>query len=126
MKAQDDYWSYEAILARQLAIFEKHDAKQRALATQTKAEKAKAKLEKQPLENVLKADAQSSRKAIERTEEAFREAWDIARHREVVELANTRAIEHAWAQQQLERMADRRYDPTGNWGKPNYKTDPND
>src|SRR6516165_210864 len=104
MKAQDEYLSYEAILARQLAIFEKHDAKQRALATQTKAEKAKAKLEKQPLENVLKADAQSSRKAIERTEEAFREAWDIARHREVVELANTRAIEHAWAQQQLERM----------------------
>ena len=129
MKEADDYWSYEAILARQLAIFERHDAKQRALATQTKGEKAVAKLAKQPLETVLKADAQSSAKAIELTEWEMREAQeqrDRARYREIVEAANTRAIEHAWAQRQLDAIAERRYDPTGNWGKPNYKTNVND
>jgi hypothetical protein len=107
----------EAFVARLLAIRAKPKPKATA---QERAQQAFVPT----LEVMVKANAQSNRRVLERTqaelEEAERER-NRAAYRERVEIANFQAIELAYAQRQAEALAARRYDPTGNWGPPNYR-----
>jgi hypothetical protein len=78
---------------------------------------------------MVKANTQSNRRALERTkaelEEAERKRNEAEYHRRA-EIANFQAIELGYAQRQAEALADRRYDPLGLWGEPNYKMHPDD
>jgi hypothetical protein len=83
----------------------------------------------QPLGIVVKANAQSDRKALERAEAELKEAERVRereRYRHLAQIVNEQAIERAYQQQQWEALAARRYDPMGLYGPPNYKTNPND
>jgi hypothetical protein len=127
MKPDNDYWTREAIRARQIAFLERHGVKlepepaTKPPTPQEKAQKAFAP----SLEAMVKANAQSNRKALERTqaelEEAERER-DRAEYARRAQIANFQAIELGYAQQQAEALAARRYDPTGNWGPANYRS----
>jgi hypothetical protein len=126
MKTGNDYWTKEAIMARQMAIFEKHGVKLEPTPKPPPTAQEKAQRAFAPsLEAMVKANAQSNRKVLERTqaelEEAERER-DRAQYRRNAEIANFHAIELGYAQRQAEALAARRYDPTGNWGPANYKT----
>jgi hypothetical protein len=122
--------TYEAILARQRALFEKWDkrklqAKPKPPTAEQKAQQAFAPT----LEAMVKANAQSNQRALDRTkselEEAERERNE-AQYRRNAEIANFQAIELGYAQRQAEALAERRYDPLGSWGPPNYKMHPDD
>jgi hypothetical protein len=127
-------FTYEAILARQNAIFERYEAKQKALAKAAAAkptaeQKATERWAARPLESVVKANNQSNQRALERTKAEMEEAERKRQQEEYVrraQIANYQAIELGYAQRQAEALAARRYDPTGNWGAPNYKTHPDD
>jgi hypothetical protein len=110
-----------------MAIFERHGIKLGpGLATKPPTPQEKAQKAFAPsLEAMVKANAQSTQRVLERTqaelEEAERER-DRAEYRQRAQIANFHAIELGYAQRQAEALAARRYDPTGNWGPPNYKT----
>jgi hypothetical protein len=103
-----------------------------ALLAELKAEaraEAKRHLPAQPLAVTLKANTQSNQRALERAEEELarvRAERDREQYRSIAELVNFQAIEQGYAQQRWEALASRRYDPTGNWGAPNYKTNADD
>jgi hypothetical protein len=118
-------FTYEAILARQLAIFEKYDAKRKLAAKPPTAQEKARQAFAPDLEIVVKANAQSNQRVLERTRAELEEAErkrNEAQYRRNAEIANFHAIELGYAQRQAEALAARRYDPTGNWGPPNYKT----
>jgi hypothetical protein len=73
---------------------------------------------------VVKSNAQANQRALDRTREELEEAERKQAKDDYVksvQWANFQAIELAYAQRQAEALADRRYDPTGIWGKPNYR-----
>jgi hypothetical protein len=127
---EDRLMTKEAILARYMAIFEKHDAKRKPTAKPKPTAEEKAQQAFAPtLEVVVKANAQSNQRALDRTKAELEEAEqerDREEYRQLAEIANFQAIELGYAQRQAEALAARRYDPTGNWGAPNYKTNPDD
>jgi hypothetical protein len=125
MKTENDYWTKEAIIARQLAIINKPRPPKPKPSAEERAEKTWT----QPLSNVLRTNAQSNQRALERAEEELREAEarrEREQHRQIAEMVNHAAIEQAYALRQWEALAARRYDPLGSWGAPNYKTNPDD
>jgi hypothetical protein len=74
---------------------------------------------------VLKANTQSNQLALERAKAELEEAEaqrERERYRQLAERVNTQAIEAGYAQRQWEALAERRWDPTGNWGSPNYQS----
>jgi hypothetical protein len=94
------------------------------LRAEAKAE-AKHKLPAQPLEVVVKANAQSNQRALERAKAEMEEAERKRQQTEYVrraQIANEQAVELGYAQRQWEALAARRYDPLGVWGPANYKT----
>jgi hypothetical protein len=120
-------WNKEAYIARQLAIVAKYTKVQlKPLPTaQEKAQEAW----KPALETVLKTNAQANQRALERAEREQEEAQrqcqreDFARR---AQLANETAVELGYYQRRWDALAERRWDPTGNWGTPNYKLNPDD
>jgi hypothetical protein len=122
--------TYEAILARQNAIFERYEARQKLAAKPTPSAKAKATERwTPPLEVAAKTAVQSTQRVLERTEAELEEAQrkrNEAEYHRNAEIANFQAIELGYAQRQAEALASRRYDPLGLWGPPNYKLNPDD
>jgi hypothetical protein len=90
-REEEDYWSQEAIMARQRATIERgwqiHLAKEKAKAEA----KARGELPGRELEVAVKANTQSTRRVIERTREdlerAERERRE-AQYRATAQLAN--------------------------------------
>ena len=125
MKPTEEYlMTKEAIMARLLAIGSKPKLKPPPTA-QEKAQEAW----KPPLEALAKANHQSTKLLVERTEAEMEEAQRLREREEFVrraQVANNTAIELGYFQRQMEALAERRYDPTGNWGTPNYKLNPDD
>ena len=112
----------EAIVARLLAIGGKPQPKPTA---EQKAQQAWA----QSLEVVLKANRQSDQMALERAKEELEEAQRRRAQEEYIrhaQIANEQAAELGYLQRQWDALAERRYDPTGIWGRPNYKLHPDD
>jgi hypothetical protein len=122
MKTENDGWSKEAFIARQLAIINKPRPPK---PKPTAEERADARWS-QPLSNVLRTNAQSNQMALERAEEELREVCEREQHRKIAEMVNHTAIEQAYALRQWEALAAKRYDPLGSWGRPNYKTNLDD
>ena len=114
----------EAIMARLLAIGSKPKLKPPPTAEQ-KAERAW----KPPLEALAKANHQSTKLLVERTEAEMEEAQRQRQQEEFVrraQIANETAVELGYFQRRMEALGDRRWDPTGIWGRPNYKQHPDD
>jgi hypothetical protein len=123
---EDRLMTREAILARYMAIFNKpRPPKPKPPTAEERAQRAFAPT----LEVVVKANAQSNQRALDRTKAELEEAEckrNEAEYHHRTQIANFQAIELGFAQRQAEALAARRYDPTGNWGTPNYKTHPDD
>jgi hypothetical protein len=88
-------------------------------------EERKHRLPEQSLETALKADTQSGQRAFEFAEDELAKAQaqrDEEKYRELAQLVNYHAIEQGYAQRQWELLAERRYDPLGFYGPPNYET----
>lgn len=120
MKQHDEVFDKEAFVARLMAIGTKPKPQQKPPTAQEKA----AQAFKPTLEAVVKANAQSNQRALERTRQELEEAErerDRAEYVKRVELATFQAIELGYAQRQAEALAERRYDPMGLYGKPNYR-----
>ena len=118
----DKPWSREEFVARQLAIVAKY-AKVQLKPKPTPQEKAE-KAWKPALETLLKTNAQANQKALERAEQEQAEAQRLRQREEFArraQIANETAIELGYMQRRWDALAERRYDPTGNWGKPYYK-----
>ena len=114
----------EAIMARLLAIGSKPKLNPPPTAEQ-KAEKAW----KPPFETLAKTNRQSNKLLVERTEAEMEEAQRQRQREDFnrrAQLANETAVELGYFQRRMEALAERRYDPTGNWGPPNYKQHPDD
>ena len=114
----------EAIMARLLAIGSKPKLKPPPTAEQ-KADKAW----KPPLETLAKTNRQSNKLLVERTEAEMEEAQRQRQRDDFIrraQIANETAVELGYFQRQMEALAERRYDPTGIWGPPNYKQHPDD
>jgi hypothetical protein len=115
----------EAILARYMAIFNKPRPPKPKPTAEEKAQRSFAPT----LEAVVKANAQSNQRALDRTKAELEEAERERNEREYrrrAEIANFQAVELGYAQRQAEALAGRRYDPLGAWGPPNYKMHPDD
>ena len=108
----------EAIMARLLAIGQKPKLKPKP----TPQEKAREAW-KPTFETVLRS-TQAERRALEQAEREQEEAQRQRQRAEFIrnaQIANERAVELGYLQQQWDALAERRYDPTGNWGALNYK-----
>jgi len=111
--------SKEEFIAWQLAIVAKY-TKVQLKPKPTPAEKAREAW-KPTLEAVAKANGQSNRLLVERTEAEMEEAQRLRQREQFVQtarIANERAVELGYFQRQMEALAERRYDPTGIWGTP--------
>jgi hypothetical protein len=114
----------EAIVARLLAIGSKPKLKPPPTAEQKARE-----VWKPPLETVLTANRQSNQLALERAEQEQEEAQRLRQREQFIrnaQIANETAVELGYFQRRMEALADRRWDPTGIWGRPNYKQHPDD
>jgi hypothetical protein len=123
----DKPWSREEFVARQLAIVAKY-TKVQLKPKPTPQEKAE-KAWKPPLETVLEANRQANERALERAEREQEEAQRLRQREQFIrraQIANETAVELGYMQRQWDALADRRWDPTGNWGRPNYKTQADD
>ncbi len=117
MKPNDEKWTRDDILRMLLAPRPKPAPK----SAEQKAQEAW----KQPLAATLKAEKQSCERALRAKEDALREAQLNHQREEYhrrAEQINHSAIELAYAAQQAEALASRRYDPCGLCGEPNYKS----
>jgi hypothetical protein len=127
MNPNDKPWSREEFVARQLAIVAKY-TKVQLKPKPTPQEKAQEAW-KPPLETLANTNRQSNKLLVERTEAEMEEAQHQRQREEFVrsaQIANETAVELGYFQRQMEALAERRYDPTGNWGRPNYKTQADD
>jgi hypothetical protein len=127
MKPNDKPWNREEFVARQLAIVAKCTKVQ--LKPKPTAQEKAQEAWKPPLEALAKANRQSNKLLVERTEAEMEEAQCQRQQEEFVrraQIANETAVELGYFQRRMEALADRRWDPTGNWGRPNYKTQPDD
>jgi hypothetical protein len=121
MKQPNDEYVFdkEAFVARLMAIGTKPKPKP-APTAQEKAQEAF----KPTLERVLQTEKQTCEQALRAKEQALREAQERRereQYAEHVARINNSAIELAYAARQAERLAARRYDPTGIWGTANYR-----
>jgi hypothetical protein len=108
----------EAIMARLLAIGSKPKLKPPPTA-QEKAQEAW----KPTLEVLLKNNAAANQRALERAEREQQEAQRLRQHADFIrraQLANETAVELGYMQRRWDALAERRWDPTGNWGPQRY------
>jgi hypothetical protein len=127
MKPNNEPWNKEEFIARQLAIVAKYTKVQ--LKPKPTAQEKAQETWKPTLETLAKTNRQSNKLLVERTEEEMKEAQRQRQQEEFVrraQIANETAVELGYFQRRMEALADRRWDPTGNWGTPNYKLNPND
>ena len=123
----DKPWNREEFVARQLAIVAKYTKVQ--LKPKPTAEQKARETWKPTLEALAKTNRQSTKLLVERTEAEMEEAQRLREREEFIrraQIANNTAIELGYFQRQMEALAERRWDPTGNWGRPNYKTQADD
>jgi hypothetical protein len=113
-------WGPEAVAAKARAYRESKRVKLEAKPT---AEQRAEKAWKPSLEVMAKANQQSNQMLVERTEAEMEEA-QLRRQREEfvrhAQFANERAVELGYFQRRMEALAERRWDPTGNWGPQRY------
>jgi hypothetical protein len=123
----NDGWSKEAYIARQLAIVAKYTNVQ--LKPKPTPEQKAQEAWKPSLGALAKANSQANRRLVERTEAEMEEAQRQHQREEFArraQIANETAVELGYFQRQMDALANRRYDPTGIWGTPNYKTNVDD
>jgi hypothetical protein len=128
MKPNDaETFDKEAYIAHQLAIVAKYTKVK--LEPKPTAEQKAERAWKKPLQAVVKANSQSEQVELKRVRQELEEAEARRARAEYIshaQIANERAVELGFFQRQMEALAERRYDPTGNWGRPNYKTNIDD
>ena len=119
-RTEERLMTKEAIMALYLAIINKPaPPKPKPPTPQEKAQQAW----KPSLETVLKTNAHSNQKALERAEREQEEAQRQRQREDFIrraQIANNTAIELGYLQRQWETLSERRWDPTGNWGPQRY------